>query len=215
MWNDLSAPWKSAFLQSWEAFKNGSIPIGAVIVDKNEKVISVGRNQTMEHEVSNRKTSHAETMCIRNLEVSKYPNVTEYTLYTTLEPCPMCMGTLVMGLIRKVKIAGKDSFCGAIYYTQMDTYIKSKNIDIELWQGEMQDVQFAQQCYFYIKSNNGIPNFLVEGFRKDSPRAVATAEKMYKERYLDRCVDEGVDYGVVYDYIVSLVSRMDVEQQTI
>jgi len=48
MWNDLSEEWKKAFEQSWIAFQNGSIPIGAIITDASGRVLSVGRNETCE-----------------------------------------------------------------------------------------------------------------------------------------------------------------------
>jgi len=205
MWNDLSPIWQNVFMQGWEAFKNGSLPIGAVIVDENDNIISVGRNQTGEKIVPNPKTAHAETMCIRNLDVAKYPDVKQYTLFTSLEPCPMCMGTMVMGLMRKLRVAAKDSYCGAIRHTWLDPYIKDKNIDVALIGGEMQDVQYVEQCYFYLREFGGETNYLVEGFRKDSPKAVEVAERLYEEKYLDKCVTDNVDYRVVYDYIVSLM----------
>lgn len=59
MWNEIAEPWKMAFLQGWEAFKNGSIPIGAAIIDENGYVISVGRNRLYEHGTLNPKIAHA------------------------------------------------------------------------------------------------------------------------------------------------------------
>jgi tRNA(Arg) A34 adenosine deaminase TadA len=44
MWTSISRAWQIAFEQGWEAFQNGSIPIGAAIADENGNVISFGRN---------------------------------------------------------------------------------------------------------------------------------------------------------------------------
>lgn len=129
MWNDLSKAWQEAFLAGWEAFRNGSVPIGAVIVDENMNIISRGRNRTLEDAVANSRTAHAETECIRDLDISKYTDVRNYTLYTCMEPCPMCMGTIVMGNIRRIRTATRDGWCGSLHYMVDDPYIASKNID--------------------------------------------------------------------------------------
>ena len=105
MWKDITGPWKVAFHNGWISFINGSIPIGAVIVDETDNIISTGRNRLFENTNLNSKIAHAETECLQNLDINKYPNVKQYTLYTSMEPCPMCMGTIVMSNVRKVKIA--------------------------------------------------------------------------------------------------------------
>ncbi len=208
MWNDLSKAWQETFLAGWEAFKNGSIPIGAVIVDDNMNVISRGRNKTAESSIGNPKTAHAETECIRSLDIQRYPDVKNYTLYTSMEPCPMCMGTFVMGNLRKIRTAAKDSWCGALHYITDDPYIASKQIDSVLVLGELQDVQLAEQSYFELKHTHGEYNPIVEFFRNDSPQAVMAAEMMYREQYLDKCVKQNVPYNEVYNYIVTLIQKL-------
>ena len=101
-------------MQGWEAFKNGSIPIGAVITDENGNIISTGRNRIYEHGALNPKIAHAETECLSKLDLSKYPDVKKYTLFTCMEPCPMCFGTFVMSNFRKLRIAAKDSYGGVV-----------------------------------------------------------------------------------------------------
>jgi hypothetical protein len=40
MWNKLSIPWQAAFTEGWESYCNGSIPIGAVLIDSLGNVVS-------------------------------------------------------------------------------------------------------------------------------------------------------------------------------
>ncbi len=96
MWNDLSKAWQTAFSAGWESFKNGSVPIGAVICDENGGIICTGRNRMNEITNGNSKIAHAETDCLLQLDTRKYPDLRSYTLYACMEPCPMCMGTIVM-----------------------------------------------------------------------------------------------------------------------
>ena len=44
MWKDLTREWQMTFELTWEAFKRGSIPIGAMIFDEDGNILSAGRN---------------------------------------------------------------------------------------------------------------------------------------------------------------------------
>ena len=112
--SELDDIWKRIFEMEWESVCNKSKAIAAVIVDENGKIISVGRNKIGETEIPNPRVSHAEVEAVRNLDINKYPNVKSYTLYAALEPCPMCLGTLVMGGIRKLIIGAHDDHGGAV-----------------------------------------------------------------------------------------------------
>ena len=205
MWNDLSNEWKNAFEQSWIAFQNGSIPIGAVITNKYGDIIIAGRNETCEKSIPNKRTAHAEMYCIRNLDIEKYSDFNEYHLYTTMEPCPMCMGTIVMGGIRKLHVAAKDKYCGALHYIRYDPYMQSKKMEVCLEEGELEAVQLAQQGYHELKRYNGEISTVLKQFQKDCPKAIEAALKLYQDRYLDKCVEHKVPYCEVFDYICKLL----------
>ncbi len=189
-------------MQGWEAFKNGSIPIGAVITDETGNLISMGRNRLYEHDTLNPKIAHAETECLSKLDLLKYPNVKQYTLFACMEPCPMCFGTIVMSNFRKLRIAAKDSYCGATHYCEVDQYIKSKNMQVEFEFGSLQIVQLTLQSYFEIKACNGNINSIVELFSQDSPEAVEIAKTFYKEKYLDYCVHKDIEFKDVFNTII-------------
>ncbi|NLV62723.1 MAG: nucleoside deaminase [Clostridiaceae bacterium] len=202
MWDEIEKPWKIAFMQGWEAFKNGSIPIGAVITDEFGNIISTGRNRIYEHSTLNPKIAHAETECLLKLDLSKHPNVKQYTLYTCMEPCPMCFGTIVMSNFRKLRIAAKDSYCGAAHYYEIDPYLKAKNMQVVFELGILQIVQLTLQSYFEIKACSGDINHIVELFSQDSPKAVEIAKSFYKEKYLDYCVQSNMEFNDVFNSIV-------------
>lgn len=85
-----------------------------MITDRSGNTIIAGRNEAFEGHFPNKRTAHAEMYCVRNLDIEKYSDLSEYHLYTTMEPCPMCMGTIVMGGIRKLHVDAKDKYCGAM-----------------------------------------------------------------------------------------------------
>jgi len=78
-------------------------PFGAVIVDKEGKIISKGNNRVIS---SKDPTAHAEILAIR--EASKKLNtydLSECTLYTSCEPCPMCLSAIIWANIKNVYYA--------------------------------------------------------------------------------------------------------------
>lgn len=96
---------KKALQEAETAFKNGEIPVGAVIVVDN-KVIARSHNLT---ELLNDVTAHAEMQSITaaaNFLGGKY--LKNCTLYVTLEPCQMCAGALYWSQISKVVFGARD-----------------------------------------------------------------------------------------------------------
>lgn len=82
-----------ALKEAWKAFNANEVPIGAVLV-KNNQVIARGYNQV---EAFNDATAHAEMLCIRSGEtVCGNWRLADTTLYTTLEPCSMCAGAILL-----------------------------------------------------------------------------------------------------------------------
>ena len=77
-------------------------PFGAVVVMEGE-VIGRGWNQVIQH---NDPTAHAEVQAIRMAcQTIGHFHLTGATLYTTCEPCPMCMGALYWARIKRMVYA--------------------------------------------------------------------------------------------------------------
>ena len=71
--------------------QNDGGPFGAVIT-RNDSIISTAHNEVLK---SNDPSAHAEVMAIRNAcKHLKTPHLSDCTLYTTCEPCPMCLGAI-------------------------------------------------------------------------------------------------------------------------
>lgn len=94
-----------ALNQAKQAFENGEIPVGAIVV-ANDQIIAKTHNLT---ELLNDVTAHAEIQAISsaaNFLGAKY--LKNCTLYVTLEPCQMCAGALYWSQISKVVCAASD-----------------------------------------------------------------------------------------------------------
>jgi len=96
---------KKAFAEALQAFEEGEIPVGAVVV-ANGKIIARTHNLT---ETLNDVTAHAEMQAITaaaNFLGGKYLN--DCILYVTLEPCSMCAGALGWSQIGKIVYGASD-----------------------------------------------------------------------------------------------------------
>lgn len=110
---------QQALKQARQAFDEGEIPIGAIVV-QGSSIIARGYNQV---EKLNDATAHAEIIALTsafNYLGSKY--LPEATLYVTVEPCIMCAGALYWSKIGKVVFGADDEKNGSIskppYITQ-------------------------------------------------------------------------------------------------
>ena len=97
-----------------QAFEEGEVPVGCVIVRKGE-IVGRGRNR---RETGKTALGHAEIEAISQAcEKLGGWRLWECTLYVTLEPCPMCAGAIVNARIPRVVYGAKDDksrACGSV-----------------------------------------------------------------------------------------------------
>lgn len=97
---------KRAFEEALQAFEEGEIPVGAVVVCQN-RIIARAHNMT---ERLNDVTAHAEMQAITaaaSVLGGKY--LDDCTLYVTLEPCVMCAGALAWSQVSRVVYGASDN----------------------------------------------------------------------------------------------------------
>ena len=96
-----------AFEEALKALKNNEVPIGAVIVNKEKIVVGKGHNQT---ETLKDSTAHAEILALKS--ASKKINdwrLDDHIIFSTIEPCEMCMGAIVEARIKEVYYGSKNT----------------------------------------------------------------------------------------------------------
>ena len=93
-----------------EAFNEGEVPVGCVIV-RGDTIVGRGRNR---RETGKTALGHAEIEAIgQACQTLGGWRLWECTLYVTLEPCPMCAGAIVNARIPRVVFGASDAKCGA------------------------------------------------------------------------------------------------------
>ena len=115
---------EAAIEQARKSLSEGGIPIGSVLVHAG-KIIGRGHNCRVQ---TGSAIDHGEMNCLRNagrLPASVYR---ECTLYSTLSPCPMCSGAVVLYKIPRVIVGENRTFRGA------EDFMRANGVIVEVVQ---------------------------------------------------------------------------------
>ena len=120
---------QAAIAQAKKSLREGGIPIGAALAI-DQTLVSVGHNRRVQQ---NDPILHAETDCIRNAGRLTPNEYRRATMYTTLSPCPMCSGTILLFGIPRVVIGENVNFVGseALLADQGVEIIQANNSEIQ------------------------------------------------------------------------------------
>lgn len=97
--------------EAQDALERDEVPVGAIVV-LGEKVIGRGHNRVL---TECDPTAHAEIVALR--DASRFLNnyrLVGATVYTTIEPCPMCAGALVQARVKRLVYGAPDPRAGAV-----------------------------------------------------------------------------------------------------
>ena len=94
------------------AAQAGEVPVGAVIVGPDGKVLAEAANRT---EADKDPTAHAELLAIRAAaKMLGAPRLVDCDLYVTLEPCPMCAQAIAFARLRRLYYGAADPKGGGV-----------------------------------------------------------------------------------------------------
>lgn len=139
-----------ALKEAEKSLSEGGIPIGAVLV-KDDEIISRGHNRLIQNDSV---LLHAEMDAIENAGRLDYDDYRKCTLYTTLSPCPMCSGTVILYNIPRVVIGENTTLMGAEKLLKTndvevivlddvrcrDLFLKFTDDNSEVWDEELKKV---------------------------------------------------------------------------
>lgn len=208
-YSDLDFIWKEIFNMEWESLCEGSKAIAAVILDKEGNIISTGRNKIGQAIIPNHLVCHAEVEAVRNLDIEKYGDPREVTLVTALEPCPMCMGTIVMGRIRDVVIGAHDAHGGAVDLLTKSEFMNSKNVKVtwmpQIYGDIQRGLQWIRETY-YNREERKYP-YMREDFCTYNKKGVEAAEKLFEEGIFTGKVPGDYDAEFIVDKLLSYIEN--------
>src|SRR5271170_595650 len=128
----------AAIEQARKSLAEGGIPIGSVLVHQGQ-IIGRGHNCRVQ---TGSAIDHGEMNCLRNagrLAAAIYRNS---TIYSTLSPCPMCSGAIVLYKIPLVVVGENRTFLGA------EEYMRSQGVQVDV----LQDPECIELMSAFIKA---------------------------------------------------------------
>jgi len=130
---------KAALEEAKKGLAEGGIPIGSVLVIDG-KIVARGHNQRVQKSSA---ILHAEMDCLENAGRLKASDYQRATLYSTLSPCDMCSGTVLLYGIPKVIVGESDTFQGP------EDYVRSRGIEVVV----LNDPECRQLMEQFIKEH--------------------------------------------------------------
>ena len=117
---------EAAIDEAKAGLNDGGIPIGSVLV-LDGKIVGRGHNQRVQKGSS---VLHAEMDCFENAGRIKAADYRKATLYSTLSPCDMCSGAILLYGIKKVVVGENHTFSGP------EAYLKSRGVEVSVEDNE-------------------------------------------------------------------------------
>jgi cytosine/creatinine deaminase len=133
-----------AIEEAKNGFDEGGIPIGSILVIDG-KIVGRGHNRRVQ---KGSPILHAEMDCIENAGRLKASEYQRATLYTTLSPCDMCSGTVLLYKIPKVVIGENQAFKGP------EDYLRSRGVALQI----LNDFECIRLMRAFIETNPGLWN---------------------------------------------------------
>ena len=130
---------EAALEQARKSLSEGGIPIGSVLVHEG-RIIGRGHNCRVQ---TGSPIDHGEMNCLRNAGRLPAKVYQSSTIYSTLSPCPMCSGAIVLYKIPRVVVGENQTFLGA------EDYMRSNGIQVDV----VQDAECIQLMTDFIRTN--------------------------------------------------------------
>jgi tRNA(adenine34) deaminase len=144
---------RCALLAAESAAEKGEVPVGAVVA-REEEILAVAAN---ERETRKDPTAHAELLAIRQAAATLGGwRLTGCTLYSTLEPCPMCAGAAHAARLDRLVYATPDpkaGYAGTLHNVPADSRL---NHTITVEAGVL-EAEAAKLLRAFFKNRRGNP----------------------------------------------------------
>ena len=135
---------QTAIDEAKKGLSEGGIPIGSVLVHEG-KIIGRGHNQRVQR---GSVIHHGEMNCLENAGRQSATVYRECTIYTTLSPCPMCTGAILLYGIPRVVIGENQTFLGA------EGSLRAAGVEVQV----LQNAECIQMMREFIEKNPGLWN---------------------------------------------------------
>jgi tRNA(adenine34) deaminase len=208
MWDRLTKPWQICFEEAWDAYCSGSIPIGAVLVDRHGEILYRGRSRQSEtnaptKQVCASRLAHAEINVLLQVASTQSDDLKDYMVYTTTEPCVLCFGAIVMSGVRSIRYAASDPVAGGTNLNDSaNTFIKSRNMDVQKAENYVGEIQRVLRTDHVLRTmgEDRINRFLHQ-YRIDYPKAVDIGIRWHTSNKLQSSMKKQLPISIIINEI--------------
>lgn len=191
-WNDVPDLWKTCFEVAWESFREGARPIGAVVVNGKNEIVTTGKScvfqETPDSVIAHNELAHAEMNALLKVDNRVHKEVADYTLYSTLEPCPLCFSAFYMSGIRNLKYAANDKYGGSTNLQGTTPYLSKKSITVVGPHSHLEQLAIMLTVYYDLVSKFEKGNPVHDLMFEDYPQAVRVAYEWAEEGKLENAL---------------------------
>ena len=135
---------EAAIAEAELGLREGGIPIGSVIVHRG-RIIGRGHNRRVQQASAIR---HGEMDAIENAGRQPASVYRESVIYTTLSPCVMCTGAILLYGIPRVVVGENKTFLGE------ESLLRSRGVSVDV----VQDARCVRMMAAFIRANPGLWN---------------------------------------------------------
>lgn len=128
---------EAAIAEARQGLESGGIPIGSVLV-MDGKIIARGHNRRVQRGSA---VLHAEMDCLENAGRLSAEDYQRSILYSTLSPCDMCSGAVLLYKIPRVIVGENRTFRGP------EDYLRSRGVELQV----MDDAECVQLMQDFIR----------------------------------------------------------------
>jgi len=198
---ELPEVWRRCLELAWESFVKGSLPIGAVITSAEGEVLATGRNRLgegTEHAphvpgtpyIGGSPLAHAEVNAL--LQMGYDRPQPRPILYTTTEPCPLCMGASRMSGVGHVVYASRDAWAGAAHMAESVPYIRQQGPSVE---GPVPGLEEGLMTWLLaaVGDSGKRTGSFIDKWRADFPRAADVGPRLNRSGVLGEVAADGVE----------------------
>lgn len=215
MWKLADPIWLAAWEEGWLAYCAGSVPVGAVITNAAGKIVAAGRNHISDnsvppHQISENPLAHAEMNTLLSLFAGRQEDSHVCTLYTTVEPCPLCMGAIYMSGVRRICFASRDSYAGSTELLGKTVYLSRKRFHLT----PPQDAVFESlilalnvESMLARAVSNSDP--VLESWKTVSPTGVEFGRRLHESGWLKERAQSGAGAQPALEALYSLYRHED------
>lgn len=206
-WQKLQHPWQCCLEEAWLAYEKGSLPIGAVITDASGNILARGRNRVYEETAEGtllhgHRLAHAEMNALITLDWRQV-NPRTCILYTTAEPCPLCVGAARLTRLGAVRYASRDDGAGSADLFTANAFMRRGRIQVNGPQdADLESILIAMLLERTLRLEDNNMSLVYEHVAAMHPAGAELGQELFRSKLLQRWSEQGYPISFVVNHLM-------------